>query len=569
MRYAKRPEEPAQNQLFDTSAFGWWHTQLDPSAYQRLADGVEGVFRTSILKLMPVEQVGAAFHPSIGRQTKELYAICGLLLLGEFRNWSVDQTANAWCFDASVQFALNLPRDHQSLCPRTVDNYRQLVREDEIAQEIYEEVTAAIVKEMKLQIGKQRLDSTHIFSDMARFGRLKLLSVTVKRFLTQLKRHDEAGYLGLPEELRERYQASESRLFGQGTSKAQDYEKSIAQVGLDMAALVERFGEDASHKKRTSFGALERAFFEHFEVTRECVATVLEKASDENEQSSRVMQNPSDEDAGYDGHKGPGYQVQISQVYDSGEEGPGLIVGCVPQSAAQSDSSSLSTVLDQQERMGTKPEKLLADTGYGSQDNVEHSQQRGVDLIAPVPGGSGKKDQAVEEVVEEEKEEADAAKEKAEGSSIPEKESTSGEVPAPLKDKAGGVKSTAERRIEQESEEWKKEYAKRSGVEGVHTALDRKTGIKKLKVRGIKAVGMAVYLKVAGWNISAAAQILKLRRKKARKEALESKNPAFGVSCLVQWEAGEARMALKSKIQRLFSRLVGHPAIQFQSSFCQ
>ena len=72
--------------------------------------------------------------------------MCGLLLLGEYRNWTVEQTANAWCFDASVQFALNLPRDNQVICERTVDNYRQVIRESEAAQTIYENVTSAIVR---------------------------------------------------------------------------------------------------------------------------------------------------------------------------------------------------------------------------------------------------------------------------------------------------------------------------------------------------------------------------------------------------------------------------------------
>jgi hypothetical protein len=88
-----------------------------------------------------------------------------------------------------VQYALNLPRDRQYLCARTLNTYRQLLREDESAQGIFEEVTAALIQELGVEIGKQRLDSTHVLSNMAKFGRLKLLAVTTKRFLTQLKRH--------------------------------------------------------------------------------------------------------------------------------------------------------------------------------------------------------------------------------------------------------------------------------------------------------------------------------------------------------------------------------------------
>ena len=386
MRNIVVPEPLPQNSLFDTEKFGWWHTQLAPEAFRRLSNGMEGLFRSSILKLMPAVEVGEAFDPQIGRPTKELHAMCGLLLLGEFRNWTVEQTADAWCFDASVQFALNLPRDNQHICDRTVDSYRQLLRENETAQGIFEEVTAEIIRELGLAINKQRLDSTHIFSDMARFGRLKLLAVTAKRFLTQLKRHDPESYEALPEDLRERYATSESRLFGMGSKNKRPYGEAIQEVATDIADLIARFGENEKMNGRPSFLALTRVFSEHCEVTVTEMAVVLPKASDENGQSARVMQNPSDLDAGYDGHKGPGYQVQISQAYDTGEEGAGIIVGCVPQSAAESDSASLEPVYEQQKRMGTLPEKLLADTAYGSQAHVEMSAEIGIQLVSPAGG---------------------------------------------------------------------------------------------------------------------------------------------------------------------------------------
>ena len=62
------------------------------------------------------------------------------------------------------------------------------------------------------------------------------------------------------------------------------------------------------------------------------------------------------------------------------------VVGCVPQSAAESDSASLEPVYEQQKRMGTLPEKLLADTAYGSQAHVEMSAEIGIQLVSPAGG---------------------------------------------------------------------------------------------------------------------------------------------------------------------------------------
>ena len=130
---AAHPTSP-QSALFDTDCYGWWHNRLSPNALARLEGSLEGILRRSILALLPATKIAAHFDPEIGRPTKEIYAMCGLLLLAEFRDLTVDQTADAWTYDASVQYALNLPRDGQYLSPRTVDTYRALLRKSEAAR---------------------------------------------------------------------------------------------------------------------------------------------------------------------------------------------------------------------------------------------------------------------------------------------------------------------------------------------------------------------------------------------------------------------------------------------------
>ena len=55
-------------------------------------------------------------------------------------------------------------------------------------------MTAELVKLLDLDVSKQRLDSTHIESNMAKFGHIRLMATAVRRFLVQLKRHDEQSY---------------------------------------------------------------------------------------------------------------------------------------------------------------------------------------------------------------------------------------------------------------------------------------------------------------------------------------------------------------------------------------
>ena len=43
-----------------------------------------------------------------------------------------------------------------------MDNYRRLLRESKVAQDVFETVTASLLRGLGVEIKKQRLDSTHV-----------------------------------------------------------------------------------------------------------------------------------------------------------------------------------------------------------------------------------------------------------------------------------------------------------------------------------------------------------------------------------------------------------------------
>ena len=61
------------------------------------------------------------------------------------------------------------------------------------------------------------------------------------------------------------------------------------------------------------------------------------------------VQNPSDPDATYDGHKGPGYQVQIAETCVPGNDVQ-LITAALPQTACEPDAEAVVPMLDQLEQ---------------------------------------------------------------------------------------------------------------------------------------------------------------------------------------------------------------------------
>jgi hypothetical protein len=458
----KHKNDPRQNGLFDPE-----RQNFSPVGYDRLDQGWQGIFRRSLLAVMPVDELAEGFSADKGRPTKELYSMAGLMVVAEMRGWTSQEAADAYMFDLSLQYALNVGHHAVELSSRSVERYQRLFRERELAQDVFERVTQTLAAELQIEVDKQRLDSTHLFSDMAMLSRTQLMAVCIRRFLVQVKRHQNDEYYALDSEVRERCMASDKRLFSQTPPEGVARAQLRQRVAEDLLMLIDRF---AGHKRiagMSSYKAMSRVFGEQCEVVGEKV--VLRKKT-----GGRTMQNPSDPDATYDGHKGKGYQVQLSETCHP--DNPVQLITCaIPQTAADEDGDALPLVVEKLEQTDLKPEEILADTLYGSDGNQQFCEGKDIELVAPVRG------------------------------------------PAPKKARfqmTAAQKRLALRRAEEATEEWKDRYRLRAGIEGTNSGLKKRMGLGQLRVRGKKSVFNVVLLKVTGWNIFRAAAAVARKRKR-------------------------------------------------------
>ena len=112
--------------------------------------------------------------------------------------------------------------------------------------------------------------------------------------------------------------------------------------------------------------------------------------------SSDSLQNPSDPDASYSGHKGQGYQVQVMETYTTTDnpeqkaQALNLITHVDVERAHKSDANALIPAIKSTQERELAPKEVLADSLYGSDDNIEAAAVKGVDVISP-PMGSEKK----------------------------------------------------------------------------------------------------------------------------------------------------------------------------------
>jgi len=466
----KHQIDPRQKGMFDPE-----RQNFSPVGYDRLDQGWQGIFRRSLLAVMPADELAREFSADLGRRTKELYSMAGLVVIAEMRGWTSQEAADAYMFDLSVQYALNVGHHAVELSSRTVERYQRRFREQELAQGVFEEVTTTLAEELQIEVDQQRLDSTHLFSDMAMFSRTQLMAVCIRRFLVQVKRHQNDEYHALDADVRARCMASDKRLFSQTPPEGAARAQLRQRVAEDLLMLIDRFAGHTRIAGMSSYKAMVRVFSEQCEVIGKKVA--LRKKT-----GGRTMQNPSDPDATYDGHKGKGYQVQLSETCHP--DNPVQLITCaIPQTAADEDGDALPLVVARLEQADLKPGEILADTLYGSDANQQLCEGKGIELVAPVRGPAPKKN------------------------------------PVPATEAQHRL---AVRRAVEKTDAWQQRHRRRAGIEGTNSGLKRRMGLGKLRVRGKKSVFNVVLLKVTGWNIFRAAAAIARTAKRAIQTQIKS-----------------------------------------------
>lgn len=519
-----------QQQLFDP----WGH--ISPKRRQRLDHSWPGLFREYILPQLPVREFAPFFSPRFGRPTKDLSTVMGLLILQQTLDLDDEETVDQLAYNMQFHFALDITEDSDDakyICPKTLWNMRHIAVENGLESILFNTATQTIARVFNVDTDKQRIDSVHIHSNMRRLGRISIFATAIHKFLKNLKRHYHSLCHTIEDSLTQRY-LTEKALACFAMIKPSQSQKTLEQVSSDLYGLIQQFKNQEDIASMHSFKLLQRILTEQCQVEESDNATqVLVK--EPKKIPSDSLQNPSDPDATYSGHKGQGYQVQIMETYtdtdDKDEKAKtlNLITHVEVEQAHESDANALIPAIESAQKRDIGPKQLLADSLYGSDHNVKTATTKGVEVIAP-PMGSEKQGAIGLSDFHIEK--------SGKVISCPQ-----GHAPMHSKKKktrycAGfnpdhcngcpnqGICSVqpgkkafylrfddkqlriALRRSATDTDAFKDRYRWRAGVEATMSEYDRRTGVKRLRVRGLKAVRYCATLKALGINILRAAVVM-------------------------------------------------------------
>ena len=520
-----------QDELFDPWSF------LSPKRRRLLDQSWAGLFKEHILCELPVNQLAPFFNESFGRPTKELHTVLGVLVLQQSLDLTDVETVNQLAFNIQWHYALNITEESDSakyFSEKTLWNMRSIAVEDGLEATLFEDITAKLADVFNVDTDKQRIDSVHIKSNMRRLGRIGIFSKSIHKFLVNLKRGYKDHFETVDQAIIDKY-FSEKALGCFAMVKPSESNKTLASVAEDLYDLVEQFKDFKPVCTMHSYKLLERVLKEQCNL----------KVSDDQKQvevkkpkeiPSDSLQNPSDPDASYSGHKGQGYQVQIMETYTDSEDEEvksktlNLVTQVEVEKASDSDAQALIPAVESTQKRGLGPEELAADALYGSDENHQSAKSMGVELVSPVKGGPEKSDVSLSQFEFSDQGHVLSCPQGQQPLTIKKKKTrfTQGfdcEICAkcPLVDgcpvKPGKkyyylryeekAMRIAKRRGAEQTSEFKDRYRWRAGVEATMSELDRRTGVKRLRVRGFKAVRFSATLKAVGINLFRAAAVRK------------------------------------------------------------
>ena len=526
-----------------------WQSQflVTPKKAKRLEGSWAEVFRNEALPLIDEELFAPMYCADNGRPNRAVQTVLGVHLLKEMFNLTDGEALEQLEFNLLWHHALRLDIEETHLPQKTLHNFRVRLMQHDGGRLAFQETTDRIIQALGIRTGKQRLDSTHIMSNIATLTRLGLFCETMRLFLRALRwEHPELRPV-VPEGLLGRYLKGEDEATHYEDAHTGEGRRRLSVCARDLYRLVDRFrGTTAAQLEE--YRLLERLLREQCHVGKhrdgrpgdddddagECKVPVALK--DPKQVSADSLQSPHDPDVTYSGHKGKGYEVQVAETCHE-ENATQLIthVEVTPSSGSDTDVSVL--VVDGLAERKVRPDELFVDTAYGSGRNAFEASRRGTELVSPVagsaPGNSHEGERngpppltAADFQIDVTGEQATVCPaghpsiEEYELEDAPERVEvhfarTTCE-PCPLRSrcpvkldrragdyvlKADLVKVNIERRRRAEAtEEWRKRYAIRAGIEGTNSELKRAHGLGRLRVRGGRWVRLAVYLKALACN---------------------------------------------------------------------
>ena len=517
-------------------------TQLPASLKARLKNSWAQLFRVEILPiLLKSEDHFSILYGTTGRPNFSVARMLGLCLLQEFYSLSDQQALDSFGFDIRWRYALDAGDQDRYLSRRSLVEFRRRLAEKDpdmkIVRTIFDKISKTAIEKLGISASDQRVDSTHIVSNICTRGRLDLFQKTIDHFLKSL---DQKRFSRIPKHIQNWHQREPNGWFGLGPVQRKE---KLEQLARYLDRLIILFTKDKQVTSTEPYQLLVRLFQEQCTIVSEPKPAAKKKKTRQikikKKTHGETLQSPYDPEASY-GLKGKGYSVHIAETCNNDGKSE-IITDYEVHGAGRSDKGKAPKIIDRLESADLKPETLFADGGYPTVPSALKVNEREVEFMAPVdrarlPEDVMGRDQFTFDkngfvlLCPEQHKPIDHRMRSAnnqKGRSLHAifkgdicracRKLEQCPVRAPNNRKRGckpqdtrgdfRLEITAQLRLrdqmyaDQQTDQWKQRYKIRSGIEATMSELKRSHGMGRLRVRRAVKVCFAVACKVIACNI--------------------------------------------------------------------
>jgi len=259
-----------------TKLFGI-ETQISPSLRKRLESSWAQLFRNEVLPILfRKEDDYAALYGKTGRPNFSVARLLGLCLLQEWNDLSDQEALDTFSFDVRWRYALDVSDEEDSLSRRSLVEFRRRLAakdpEMKLIRTVFDSIRDSAIDALGLSTSNQRLDSTHIVSNIRLRGRVALFTNTIKLFLTSL---DKDHISRVPAAIREWYEKEPEGWFGLGPAEQKAKLEELARYLHELIIIFEK--DDLGEPYRL----LKRLFSEQCEYSPEAPSKIVVKKKTE------------------------------------------------------------------------------------------------------------------------------------------------------------------------------------------------------------------------------------------------------------------------------------------------
>ena len=514
-------------------------TQLSPALRNRLASSWAHLFQSEVLPILfRNEDRYANLYGNTGRPNFSVARVLGLCLLQELNSLSDQQALDTFSFDIRWRYALDISDDEDYLSRRSLVEFRRRLAakdpEMKLVRNVFDNIRDSAIKKLGLPTRNQRLDSTHIISNIRVRGRIDLFTNTLTLFLKSL---DEGQFSRVPEAIQQWHSSEPEGWFGLGPVEHKIKLDGLAQYLYELIVI---FENDNNLTSCEPYQLLTRLFNEQCEfINDQSLNEESSKVQVKKKSEGATLQSPYDPDASC-GHKGPGYSLHITETCNNPKTTE-IITDYEVHGAARSDMGKALSVVERLDAAALKPETLFADGGYPSVPSALKVTEQDIEFMSPVNRGRLSDDVVSRDFFQFNSDglatECPMGHSPIDHRILSHNNTTSSSlhaifdgdicrsctmldqcpVRAPnhrnrgcgTRDTVGDfrLEITPEIRLRdhmysiQKTTEWKDRYKIRSGIEATNSELKRSHGIGKLRVRRAAKVCFAVACKLIACNI--------------------------------------------------------------------